>query len=301
MTTHTAPPPRSQAQKTSLVGRYWPLALVGPALIVYVLFFALPMAMILSNSFSAGEASGAATEGFTTKWYAEVLDSYYMTVLLRTLLIGGVATLVAVAIGYFLAYVEVYVVRTDAGRRLLLLVTLTPLFTSAIVRAFGWMLILGRDGLVNDLLSPFSTSVTLTYNTTGVVIGLAHMLVPFAYLSLAGVLRAHDRSVELASQDLGAGRLSTFVRIVVPLSTPGLVSAVSIGFTLAVSSYVVPAVLGGGKVKVLASLIYEQFMITFSWGLGSVLAVMLFVPVLLILWAFTRLGQRLYAQEATRR
>lgn len=298
MTAQTAN--QSGARRKSRVKRYWPLTLVGPALIFYVLFFALPMAMIVSNSFTAAETGGAATEGFTTQWYAEAFDSYYITVLVRTLLISGLATFAALVIGYFLAFVEVYVVRTDSGRRLLLLVTLTPLFTSAIVRAFGWMLILGRDGLANDLLGPLNVSVTLIYNTAGIIIGLAHMLVPFAYLSLAGVLRTHDHNLELASQDLGAGRLITFIRIVVPMSMPGLVSAVSIGFTLAVSSYVVPAVLGGGKVKVLASLIYEQFMITFNWGLGSVLAVMLFIPVLVILWVFGRLGQRLYSQEAAR-
>lgn len=298
MTTRT-----SHADRPSAVQRFWPLTLIGPALIFYVLFFAVPMATVLGNSFTAAEASGAATEGLTGRWYAEAFDSYYLTILARTLAVSAFATVIALLVGYFLAYVEVRVVRSAVGRRILLLVALTPLFTSAIVRAFGWLLILGRDGVLNDLLyrlGPLDRPLAMTYNTVGVVIGLTHVVVPFAYLSLAGTLRSQDRNLELASQDLGAGRLSTFLRIVVPLSTPGVVSAVSIGFTLAVSSYVVPAVLGGGKVKVLASLIYEQFMIDFNWGLGSVLAVVLFIPVLVILWAFGRLGRVLYSRGEAR-
>jgi len=250
------------------------IGLVFPAAAVLAVCFAWPLLTILGQSLSP-----AAGSGLTLRHYAKALtDSYYLGVLWTTVRIALWTTGFCLLLGYPLAYLVTRVVRRRWLKRLIYVIVIAPLFTSAIVRAFGWMVLLGRQGLVNDLLRRLGLiqePLPLLYSEIGVIIGSVYILTPFMVLTVASVLQNVDPSLEEAAADLGARPMVSFWTVVWALSLPGVIAGSVIVFTLSMSAYVTPSVLGGGKVKVLPMLVFEQFMVVFQWPFGSALAVVL--------------------------
>jgi putative spermidine/putrescine transport system permease protein len=264
--------------------------LLAPALLVVGFFLVPPLLGILAGSaLQHQRAMGAATLAN----YARFLgDPYYLRTLLLTVKLSFVTTVCALVLGYVVAFYLVRSVRSRPGRRLIYLVVVAPLFTSSIVRSFGWMVSLGNAGFVNRLLRDLGlvdAPVRLLFNETGVVIGLTHVLLPFMVLSIAAVLQNIDHSLEEAAMDLGASRLVTFLTVTLPLSLPGVVAGSLIVFSLAMSAYVTPAVLSGGRLKVVPMLIYEQYVSAFDWGFGAAMAIVLLALTLAITAVYTRL------------
>lgn len=273
---------RSAGASTAYVLRQiWPLF---PALAVLVFLFALPLAWMLPESlFPEGQ--------FTTAIYAEVLGtSYYWTVIGRSFWLSLVATVVCVILGYPLAYYLVRVVR-PRYRRFVFMIVIAPLFTSAVIRAMAWLVILGRRGMLNETLlwmGVIDAPLRLLYSETAVIIGLVYIMIPFMVLTVAAVLENVNSTLEEAARDLGATPLGAFCRVTFPLTLPGVMAGSFLVFALCLSSYVTPAVLGGGRNKVMAMLIFEQFMRLFNWPLGAAIScVMLFVT-LIIIWCYNR-------------
>lgn len=268
----------------------WGIVL-APAVLFFLFFFVIPMLVMFLQSFLENHSINSST--FTFKNYLHIFSSqYYWKVLGQTFLIGLEVTFFSLVIGYTLAYVMVRIIHNRRIRRIVYMLVLAPLFTSAIVRAFGWFVILGRQGIVNKGLMTFGFTnepVSLLFNQTSIVIGLTHILVPFMILSITSVLQNIDISFELAARDLGASSFQSFRTIIFPLTRPGILSGSLIVFTLAVSSYVVPSVLGGGKIKVMPTLVYEEFMVRFNWAFGSALAIFMLAATLVIVVIMTRL------------
>ncbi len=272
-------------------GRAWRLLqLLAPAALVVAVFLVPPLAGIVAGSLvQRGQATGPPS----LVNYARFLgDPYYLRALLLTLKLSLVTTLCALVLGYLVAYQLARSIRSRTARRLTYLVVVAPLFTSSIVRSFGWMVGLGNAGFVNRALRDLGlvdAPVRLIFNETGVVIGLTHILLPFMVLSLAAVLQNIDHALEEAAMDLGASRLVTFLTVTLPLSLPGLAAGSLIVFSLAMSAYVTPAVLSGGRLKVVPMLIYEQYVSVFDWGFGAAMAVVLLALTLAITALYTRL------------
>jgi putative spermidine/putrescine transport system permease protein len=198
----------------------------------------------------------------------------------------------ALVLGYVVALYLVRSLRSRTARRLTYLIVVAPLFTSSIVRSFGWMVGLGNNGFLNRWLLDLGIvdrPVRLIFNETGVVIALTHILLPFMVLSIAAVLQNIDPALEEAAMDLGASRLTTFLTVTLPLSLPGVLAGSLIVFTLAMSAYVTPAVLSGGRLKVVPMLIYEQYISVFDWGFGAAMAMILLALTLAITAFYTRL------------
>jgi putative spermidine/putrescine transport system permease protein len=215
--------------------------------------------------------------------------SYYWSVIGRSFWVSFVATMTCIALGYPLAF---YLVRVAPRKykRFVFMIVIAPLFTSAVIRAMAWLVILGRRGLVNEALLSvglIEEPLRLLYSQTAVIIGLVYIMIPFMVLTVAAVLENVSRTLEEAARDLGATPLGAFVRVTFPLTLPGVMAGSFLVFALCLSSYVTPAVLGGGRHKVMAMLIFEQFMRLFNWPLGAGIAcVMLFVT-LISIWAYT--------------
>jgi putative spermidine/putrescine transport system permease protein len=174
-------------------------------------------------------------------------------------------------------------------RRLIYIIVVTPLFTSNIVRAFGWMVLLGRRGMINDLLQ--LTGVTdrplpLLYGQTSIVVGLTYIMAPFMVLTVASVLQNIDRSLDEAARDLGAGAWSTFTRVTLPLSMPGVIAGSLIVFTLSVSAYVTPSILSGGRQNVMSMLIFQQYGAILNFPFGAALSVVLLATTLILVGAY---------------
>lgn len=272
-------------------GRGRRLGLVLPAALLLGVFFALPLLAILWQSLGAGPAGG-----LTLRHYAKALgDPYYLGVLWTTVRLALWTTALCLLLGYPLAYLLTRVVRRRWLKRLIYVIVIAPLFTSAIVRAFGWMVLLGRQGLVNRMLLALGLvdePLPLLYSEVGVVIGSVYILTPFMVLSVASVLQNIEATLEESAADLGAGPFVAFGTVVWPLSLPGVVAGSVIVFTLSMSAYVTPSVLGGGKVKVLPMLVFEQFMSLFQWPFGAALAVVLLVVTLAVIGLAARWGER---------
>lgn len=278
------------AGATAPVRRWRRVGLVLPATAILAVCFAVPLLDILRQSLSVGPAGGV-----TGRHYAKALaDPYYLGVLWTTVRLSLWTTGICLLIGYPLAYLATRVVRRGWLKRLIYVIVIAPLFTSAIVRAFGWMVLLGRQGLVNRMLMAarlIGEPLPLLFSEAGVIIGSVYILTPFMVLTVASVLQNVDATLEEAAADLGARPVVSFWTIIWPLSLPGVVAGSVIVFTLSMSAYVTPSVLGGGKVKVLPMLVFEQFMSLFQWPFGSALAVVLLAVTLAVIGVAGRWGE----------
>jgi len=262
------------------ITRGWALFLIGLPIAFIVAFFFVPFAIVVLDSLRTPEGA------WTLAHYRKAVgDPFYWEVLLITFKLSLWVTICAFLIGYPLAYFIVRMVDSRLLRSLLYIIVVTPLFTSNIVRAFGWIVLLGRRGLVNDAL--VATGITerpipLLYGESSIVIGLTYIMVPFMVLTIASVLQNIDRSLEEAARDLGAGAWNTFWRVTFPLSMPGVIAGALIVFTLSVSAYVTPSILSGGRQNTTSILIFQQYASILDFHFGGALAVVLLITTIIL-------------------
>jgi putative spermidine/putrescine transport system permease protein len=260
--------------------------MLGPVAF-FVLLFLAPFSVLVGESFMRPGG------GLTLENYISVLnDAYYWKALLNTLLISLWVTMACFLFGYTLAYYTVYHVHCVWLRRLIYVLLVTPLFTSNIVRAFGWIIILGRRGIVNSSLQSIgliATPLDILYSKLSIIIGLAYILLPIMVLSVCSVLQGVDRSLIEAARDLGARPSRAFLAVVFPLSLPGVIAGSIIVFALSVSAYVIPSILSGGREMVTPMLIFQQYTATFRPDIGATLSVVLLAVTLLLIGAYLML------------
>lgn len=272
--------------------RFWALLPALPPSLVILTLFLVPLLLMASLSFRPND-DGLIGDGFTFDSYVEfATDGLLLQALLRTLAlacgVGVLVTLLSLPVAYFLA-------RTNSRwRGVLLAVCLAPELAGVVLRTYGWLVILDRDGAINQLLLALgiiTAPLPLLHSFVGVLLGLTHVLLPFGILSLYLVFHNMDPNLERAAAILGAGKVDILWRVVLPLALPGLVSAFFLSFTLSASAYATPALLGGLRFQVLATMIYAQLLDFLNWPLASVLANVLLCLVLL----FAVLGGRIEA------
>ncbi|WP_263142382.1 ABC transporter permease [Pseudomonas sp. RIT-PI-AD] len=266
-----------------------PMAMLAAPLAFFLAFFLAPLAVVILASL--GDANGA----WTLEQYLRVLaDRYHWEVILVTFRIACLTTLASLALGYPLAWYLTRMVRWRAWRRACVILLVVPMFTSNIVRSFGWMVLLGRKGLLNQSLLDsglIERPLRLLGTETGILIGMVYVLLPFMVLAIGNALSRLDASHELASADLGATPRATFLHVILPLTLPGVISGCIMVFTLAVSAYVTPALLSGGRVTVLSMLIFQQYSSVFDFHYGGALSVVLLVFTLVMVGLAGRIGR----------
>ncbi len=258
-------------------GRLAVALLLGPPLLVFVGLYLLPLANVFVLSFFGFDRNTGKLGDLTLANYWKFLgDPFYLGILWRTLKLGVAATVLALVLGYPVAF---YLSRARGRRRAyLMLGILAPLLVSVVVRSFGWLVILGPNGLVNSTLTSLrlvSEPVRLLYTETAIVLGLTHVFLSFMVLSIAAALDRIDPALLRAAQNLGASPRQAFLRVVLPLSLPGVAAGCLIVFTLATSAFITPALLGGPRVKVMSFLAYQQSLLLSDWPYGSAIAFVL--------------------------
>jgi putative spermidine/putrescine transport system permease protein len=266
--------------------------LVIPALLLLGMFFVLPYTNMLYMSFMTQARDAPFYRIPTLANYAEAMsDTFNWRIIFRTLMLGTITTVITLILSYPLAY---HLARASSRLKGLLMTLLrAPLLVGVVVRSYGWMILLADTGLINQTLAALDFEpMKLMYNRTGVLIGLVHIYMPFMVLSLTGSLQGIDPDLERAARSLGAGRWRTFWRITWPLSLPGVMAGTVLVFVLAVSSYVIPSLLGGYNVVVAAMLIVQTVMDLFNWPLGSALAMIVFAVTIGLVWLYIRLMNR---------
>lgn len=265
-----------------------------PAIAAVSLGFLLPVLWLARMSLNPTEPGGVLRDGWTGAQYVElVTDSFYAELTLASLQMSATATLCALLIGYPIA---LFLYRLESRwKTLLVLLAICPLLVSGVVRAYGWIVILGDAGWINSMLRGIGLidrPIRLVNNHIGVAIGLTESLLPYMTLSLLAGLGRLDRGLEEAARTLGASPLRTFLRITLPLSLPAVVLGSTICFMLAVSAFVTPKLLGGGRVMLLATEIYEQALVTLNWPLAAAIAMALLSLFSVVLFASGRLQRR---------
>jgi ABC-type spermidine/putrescine transport system permease subunit I len=262
-----------------------------PAIIYLIVFLVLPLGSLFSFAFLSVERGVVQPGTFSLEHFAEALsDSLFWKVAWRSFWVGVVSTLLCLLFAYPLAYL--YTRWGDLARRLLLVAVVAPLLTSAIVRTYAWIVILGgRYGLVNSLLidlGVITRPLRILNTDIAVIIGMTQIHLPFMILPLIAALAARDPDQEHASLALGASRLQTFFRVTVPQSVPGITAGCAIVFALSYTNFLIPQLLGGGNYATLALQVYEFVIVILDWTKGAVRASLLlgscFVFVLLITW-----------------
>lgn len=274
---------------------YW-TALIAPLALYLVVFLVIPFINIIFLSFYTYSPTRIWTTELTIANYVDLLDASFMTVLLRTLRLGAVCTVICVLFGYPLAYFLARASRRIALIGLFFLVM--PLMVSAVICTFGWLVILGRNGLVNSAITALGLDrLPLLYNEGAVVIGLANVFVPFMVLPLMASIERINPALEEAARNLGASWFQTFRRVILPLSRPGLISGCLLVYSAAISAFVVPMLMGGARVRVIGRQIYDQLLISYQWPNASAIATLLVIATTCFAFAVLALTRRSARQE----
>lgn len=259
---------------------YWAFVLIP--LFVLAVFYFYPLAKVLWLSVTVP------TPGFGN--YEKLLSSDAIgRIMWTTLRVSVVTTALALAIGYAIAYA---MLQAAPERRLwMLFIVLLSFWLSVLVRAFAWLTLLQSRGLVNTALMALDlidSPLPLVRNEFGVIVGMVHYLIPYAVLPIFANMQGIDPRLVPAARGLGAGPIEAFVRVFLPLSLPGIISAGVLVFIFALGFYITPALLGGGKTVMIAEYISVQILDALNWGTGSMLATTLLVAVLVILAVLSR-------------
>lgn len=266
-----------------------PLFLSGPATLFFIGLVLLPLALTIILSFNSYDYTAGIQNDFSVANYLTVLqDEYYLSTFWRTLRLALLTTVLTVAIGVPEAYILSNM--RKPWRSIFLLVIIGPLLVSVVVRTFGWSMLLGKNGLVNGALAAVGLEpVQLLYTEAAIVIGLVHIMLPFMVIPVWTVLQKLDPTVEAAALTLGASRFTALRRIVFPQAALGILSGSLIVFALSASSFAIPGLLGGRRLKMAATLVYDEFLIELNWPLGATIAIIVLVANLVIMLAYNRL------------
>ncbi|ELP99658.1 ABC transporter permease [Pseudomonas syringae] len=271
---------------------YW---LSAPALALYIGLLVLPLGLTPVLSFNVFDYQvGVKSDSYTLANYmAVVTDSYFYEIFLRTFWISALVTLLCVLIGVPEAYILSRM--GTPWRSIFLILILTPLLISVVVRAFGWSLLLGADGLINQVIQFMGgRPVKLLYTPFAVVIALVHVMLPFMIIPVWTSLQKLDPTAEQAALSLGASQAKVMRLIVLPQVMPGVLSGSLIVFGLAASSFAIPGLLGGRRLKMVATVIYDQYLSELNWPMGATLAVALLLVNLLVMLSWNRMIEGRY-------
>lgn len=250
------------------------LLLALPTVLALLFFFLAPMAYILIRTLLTNGVSDF-TSFFT--------DPFYLDILWTTLRVSLLSTAVSLLLGYPVAY---FMARTRSRmKKVMMIIILFPFLVSAVVRSYGWMVILGTNGLLNQLLLALgliAKPLKILNTEAAVIIGMIHLLIPYMVLSLVGVLQSIDPNVEYAAYSLGATPGQTFRKVVLPLSLPGVLSGCVLVFTMSMTSYVTPKLLGGSKFRMMATMVVQEINVNFDWSAASAVSYILLAVILLV-------------------
>jgi putative spermidine/putrescine transport system permease protein len=279
--------------------RNW-LMLAGLPLVLFAVFYVVPVLQLFRLSLSRFDPNVGIIPAIDPGYFVSFLgDSYYLGILGRTLLISLATTVVTALLAYPLA---IYLLAAKGWRQTgLVIVLVLPLVTSSIVVSYGWLILLGQKGLVNQIVTGLGLApLQLMYTDAGIVIGLTHVLLVFMTLSVAAAMQGIDANLAKAARSLGAGSWTTFRKIVFPLTFPGLRTGCLLVFSLSMSAYATPVLIGGPRRKVLSFLIYQQSSGLLNWPFAAAMAVILLASTLGIV-GLARLYERTRRQAALRR
>ncbi|MCA0317046.1 MAG: ABC transporter permease [Proteobacteria bacterium] len=271
--------------------------LLTPVSLFFAVFFLGPLAIMIATSFLAPGLYGGVEWVFYPHNYGRILgfadpafedfDPVYISIFLRSLKIAAFTVIATLLVCYPAAFCIARL--SERSKNFCLFLITLPFFASLIVRLFIWVLILRQTGIVNEMLlatGVIDRPLELIYTDGAIVLGMVYIFIPFMFMPVYASVEKLDWTLVRASLDLGAGPIRTFLRIILPLTSPGIAGGAIIVFIPALGNFVVPAVLGGAKVMMLGNLIEQQFLSARNWPFGSALAMMVMSVMLVMLFVY---------------
>jgi spermidine/putrescine transport system permease protein len=242
-------------------------------MLVFILF---PLFLIFLYSITLRNPNDIKTITFTFENFGKFFDPIYVNVLIRSISIAALSTGICLIVGYPVAYLLTRA--KDKHKGLMILLFILPMWMNMLLRTYAWMTILGNTGLINSFLNLLNLpSVNLLYNNKAVILGMVYNFLPFMVFPIYTALNKMDRSLIEAADDLGADGFTIFKKVIFPLSLPGVISGIVMVFMPAVSTFVIPRLLGGGKNVLIGNLIEKLFLVTRDWNFGAALSMIILI------------------------
>lgn len=247
--------------------------------IVFILF---PLLLVFFYSVNTGDADDFSNLAFTFENYRRFFEPLYLKILAVSIGISLLSTAACFIIGYPIAYFIAGL--KESKRNTLILLFIIPMWMNFLLRTYAWFTLLGNNGLLNKFLGIFGLHADLMYNLKAVILGMVYNFLPFMVLPIYSVLLKMDYSLVEAARDLGATDAQVFRKVIFPLSLPGVYTGITMVFIPAISTFVIPSLLGGNKFYLIGNLIEQQFTFTGNWGFGSAISVILIIIMLLVMY-----------------
>lgn len=264
--------------------------LVGPISIILAIVLFLPLISVLVPTFmSAGQFSLSAYMDFFK-------DPYYLNIFLRTLRVSVICAVICTILGIPTAY---YISRADKKiRGILMAISIFPLLTNSVIRAFAWISVLSKNGIINKIIEFFNFEpVSMLYTEFSVLIGTIYLFLPLMIITLVGVMENIGDDMLEAAESLGANRLVGFFKVILPMSVPGIITGFVLVFTGAMTAYTTPQLLGGPKNMLMSTLIYQRAYTLNDWTSASVIALIMIVSTMIVMKGLNAFAAKLDRRE----
>lgn len=255
-----------------------------PYVVWMLLFILIPLVLIVYYSLTVDGV-------FTLANFARAFEPIYLAVMGDSFAIAIVSTVICFVLGYPVAYIMAR--QEFRNRDFLIFLFLVPMWMNFLLRTYAWLTILEENGFVNTWLAAIGLpKINILYTKAAVVLGMVYNFLPFMILPIHTVLKKMDKSIIEAAQDLGANSVQVFLRVVFPLSLPGVVSGITMVFLPAVTTFVISDLLGGNKTQLIGNVIEQQFLLVNDWNFGSALSVILMVIILITMGVFSKVDSQ---------
>jgi spermidine/putrescine transport system permease protein len=256
------------------MNRKW---LATPYLIWMVIFIVIPLLMIFYYAFTVSDSSGTR---FTLEHMMKSFDRIYMVAIGKSLLYAVISTVICLLLAYPLALI---LIKRSSGGSAMLFIFILPMWMNFLLRTYAWLSLLEtNNGLINTVLRALHLPVLDIIGTPkAIILGMVYNFLPFMVLPIYNALAKIDKSVMEAAYDLGANDMKRLLKVTIPLSMPGVMSGITMVFMPAMTSFVIPNLLGSGKVNLIGNMIEQQFLMTYDWGFGAALSFVLMIIILI--------------------
>lgn len=245
-----------------------------------VIFIVVPLLLIMYFAFTRGDSQNFSTFRFSLDNFRRFFTPIYLKVLGRSVNLAFISTIICLILGYPMAFI---ISKEKVSKRnMMILMMVIPMWMNFLLRTYAWLTLLGRNGLINYLVTKLGFQpLDLMYNDKAVLLGMVYNFLPFMVLPIYSVLTKMDKNLIEAAEDLGANKLEVFAKVILPLSIPGIMTGITMVFIPAVSTFVISNLLGGNKYNLIGNLIEQQFGWTGDWHFGSSMSIILMVFILI--------------------
>ena len=274
--------------------RLFKFLFISPVVIYSLLLILLPLIYIFVISFFKNDGYGGMVEVFTLGNYIQLFDMVYVKIFTQSIIIALVVTFICILIAYPFALAISH--KSKITQKVLMTLVMVPFLTNSLIRMYGWIVLLRKSGVINRFLlelSLINNPLELMYNNFGIIIGMVYTFLPFMILPIYNSVSVIDKSLLEASSDLGASKIKTFFKIILPLTKSALFNGSLMVFTPALGYFFIVDILGGGKIMILGNLIKNQFLTARNWPFGASISVFLLLITGLIIGIYRKTGGKM--------